>query len=148
MEEVLYRRHIDEVLYRDILDPQDRPSKESRLRLSLGHEIGHWRLHRHYLAYDPAPIVCQTSCGPKKRVESQADHFASCLLCRSQIGSSNVASVSETRIVIFHRITTCGPTRFFVISPPSRAVRAIGIKRYLRTSSGPLRTCSGYLPQP
>ncbi len=79
MEEVLYRRHIDEVLYRDILDPQDRPSKESRLRLSLGHEIGHWRLHRHYLAYDPAPIVCQTSWA-KKRVESQADHFASCLL--------------------------------------------------------------------
>ena len=73
------------------LDPEENPSKEGRYRFTLGHEGGgHWRLHRHLFANDPAqaflfggqatrPVVCRSS-QAKERVEWQADFYASCLL--------------------------------------------------------------------
>ena len=37
------------------LDPEENPSKEGRYRFTLAHEGGgHWRLHRHLFAKDPA----------------------------------------------------------------------------------------------
>ena len=39
------------------LDPKDNPSMLGRYRFSVAHEIGHWRLHRSYVAKD----VNQTS---------------------------------------------------------------------------------------
>jgi hypothetical protein len=73
------------------LDPEDRPSIESRYRFTVAHEGGgHWRLHRAYLAIDPdqaslfgdsaqPAVVCRSS-QSKERVELQADIYAACLL--------------------------------------------------------------------
>lgn len=73
------------------LDPEDNPSKEGRYRFTLAHEGGgHWRLHRHLFAKDPAQfslftepaptsVVCRSS-QAKEPVEWQADFYASCLL--------------------------------------------------------------------
>jgi IrrE N-terminal-like domain len=73
------------------LDPVEYPSKEGRYRFTLAHEGGgHWRLHRHLFAKDPAQIcffkeleppsvVCRSS-QAKEPVEWQADFYASCLL--------------------------------------------------------------------
>jgi len=73
------------------LDPEENPSKEGRYRFTLAHEGGgHWRLHRHLFAKDPAEIsfvnepaspsvVCRSR-KAKDSVEWQADFYASCLL--------------------------------------------------------------------
>lgn len=73
------------------LDPEENPSMEGRYRFTLAHEGGgHWRLHRHLFAKDPAQvslfkepappsIVCRSS-QAKESIEWQADFYASCLL--------------------------------------------------------------------
>lgn len=73
------------------LDPEENPAKEGRYRFTLAHEGGgHWRLHRHLFAKDPAQaalfggpaapsFVCRSS-EAKKREEWQADFYSSCLL--------------------------------------------------------------------
>jgi Zn-dependent peptidase ImmA (M78 family) len=73
------------------LDPEENPLKEGRYRFTLAHEGGgHWRLHRHLFAKDPAQavlfdgaaepsVICRSS-QAKERVEWQADFYASCLL--------------------------------------------------------------------
>jgi Zn-dependent peptidase ImmA (M78 family) len=72
------------------LDPEENPTKEGRYRFTLAHEGGHWRLHRHLFAKDPAQsvllgesempsVVCRSS-EAKVRIEWQADFHASCLL--------------------------------------------------------------------
>jgi hypothetical protein len=73
------------------LDPEENPSKEGRYRFTLAHEGGgHWRLHRHLFAKDPAQVslfnepappsvVCRSS-QAKEPVEWQAEFYASCLL--------------------------------------------------------------------
>jgi len=72
------------------LDPEERPGIEGRYRFTLAHEGGgHWRLHRHLFAGDPAQttlfggaapsVICRSS-QAKERVEWQADYYASCLL--------------------------------------------------------------------
>jgi Zn-dependent peptidase ImmA (M78 family) len=78
------------ILIDESLDPEENPSKEGRYRFTLGHEGGHWRLHRHLFAKDPAQdslfseatpasVVCRSS-QAKQPVEWQADFYASCLL--------------------------------------------------------------------
>jgi Zn-dependent peptidase ImmA (M78 family) len=73
------------------LDPQENPAKEGRYFYTVAHEGGgHWRLHRHLFAKDPAQaalfggpvapsVICRSS-QAKERVEWQADFYASCLL--------------------------------------------------------------------
>ena len=73
------------------LDPEEYPAREGRYRFTLAHEGGgHWRLHRHLFAKDPAQstlfggpaapsVICRSS-QAKERVEWQADFYASCLL--------------------------------------------------------------------
>jgi hypothetical protein len=73
------------------LDPEEYPTMEGRYRFTLAHEGGgHWRLHRHLFAKDPAQaalfggpaapsVICRSS-QAKERVEWQADFYASCLL--------------------------------------------------------------------
>lgn len=73
------------------LDPEENPEKEGRYRFTLAHEGGgHWRLHRHLFAREPAQaalfdglaapsVICRSS-EAKKPVEWQADFYASCLL--------------------------------------------------------------------
>ena len=72
------------------LDPERHPSRYGQYRFTLGHEIGHWCLHRKSavdarVRYPILPgrlntaIVCRS--GPKKeRMEWQADYFSACLL--------------------------------------------------------------------
>jgi Zn-dependent peptidase ImmA (M78 family) len=58
-----------------------------RYRFSVAHEIGHWQLHRLYVAKDPhqldapsEPTVIRRSSEKSERIERQANYFASCLL--------------------------------------------------------------------
>ncbi len=78
------------VLIDQSLDPKKNPSMKGRYRFSVGHEIGHWRLHRSYVAKDAnqaslfdAPseptVICRFS-QKKERIEWQADFYSSCLL--------------------------------------------------------------------
>ncbi len=72
------------------LDPTVHPAKEGRYRFTLGHEAGHWELHRPVLeahagqgvlfaSETPPPVVCRTSAS-KEPMEWQADTFAGYLL--------------------------------------------------------------------
>jgi len=72
-------------------DPKDHPQKEGRYNFSIGHEIGHWQLHRQYsgkddrqaeMFNDPEPkptMICRAG-QSRERVEWQADYFSSCFL--------------------------------------------------------------------
>jgi hypothetical protein len=80
-----------EVFIDQSLDPVASPEKEGRYRFTLGHEIGHWQLHREHLLSDlqtpdffeqvtrVPTVICRAS-QARRRVEWQADKFASCLL--------------------------------------------------------------------
>jgi Zn-dependent peptidase ImmA (M78 family) len=78
------------VLIDNSLDPRKNPSIVGRYRFSVAHEIGHWRLHRSYVAksadqpslFDGStePTVISRSSRAKDPIEWQADFFASCLL--------------------------------------------------------------------
>jgi len=71
------------------LDPSLYPQKLGRYRFTLGHETGHWRLHRPHYLKDPnqrtlvagtgkPAYICRSS--DKRPVEWQADYFAANLL--------------------------------------------------------------------
>ncbi len=79
-----------EVRIDESLDPTLFPEKEGRYRFTLGHEVGHWQLHRHLFLRDmnqvslfeasPQPsIVCRAR-SSKVSIEWQADTFSSYLL--------------------------------------------------------------------
>lgn len=79
-----------EVYIDQSLDPVAHPRHEGRFNFSVGHEIGHWVLHRHYLARDRAPhdsrrvadppsVICRSS-GARAPIEVQAGLFATFLL--------------------------------------------------------------------
>lgn len=80
-----------EVFIDQCLDPHEHPEMLGRYNFSVGHEIGHWCLHRHYLVNavnqadmftgaEPQPeVICRKS-QARERVEIQADRFAACLL--------------------------------------------------------------------
>jgi hypothetical protein len=72
------------------LDPKSNPSMLGRYRFSVAHEVGHWRLHRSYIARDhdqialfEAPmeptVICRIS-QENESIEWQANFFAACLL--------------------------------------------------------------------
>lgn len=81
-----------EVFIDQSLDPDENPAGEGRFRFSVGHEIGHWRLHRTLIQKDrtttseeiAASVICRTRAG-KEPIERQADHFSSCLLMPRQM---------------------------------------------------------------
>ena len=79
-----------EVFIDQSLDPDENPLNDGRYRFTLGHEVGHWQLHRQYLESTPAQasrfgircepaIICRKS-QAKERIEWQANFFASSLL--------------------------------------------------------------------
>jgi Zn-dependent peptidase ImmA (M78 family) len=84
-----------EVFIDQSLEPTEHPEMEGRYYFSVGHEIGHWRLHRQYFTNagsqvamftdsDPQPTaICRTS-QRKRPIEWQADHFSSCFLMPRQ----------------------------------------------------------------
>ena len=72
------------------LDPKSNPAMTGRYRFSVAHEVGHWRLHRSYVAKDASQaslfdgsaeptVICRSS-QAKEPIEWQADFFSSCLL--------------------------------------------------------------------
>jgi len=98
------------------LDPEENAFKEGRYRFTLAHEGGgHWRLHRHLFAKNPAQtalfdlptrpaVICRYS-QAKERVEWQADFYASCLLMpkdllisawRERFGNTNARVLKRT----------------------------------------------------
>jgi Zn-dependent peptidase ImmA (M78 family) len=90
------------------LDPKQNPSMAGRYRFSLAHEIGHWRLHRSYVAKDanqaslfdglPEPTVICRSSQAKDPIEWQADFFSSCLLMpRSRVHKEWQECLGRTR---------------------------------------------------
>ena len=76
------------------LDPEDRPWLEGRYRYTLGHEVGHWQLHRDQLgasagqgslfSREPEPtIVCRKSQakergGPRRPADALGSPRATC----------------------------------------------------------------------
>jgi len=78
------------IMVDESLDPEEMPGIEGRYRFTLGHEGGHWRLHRWIFAKNPAQgalfggpeapsFICRSS-EAKRPEEWQADFYASCLL--------------------------------------------------------------------
>ena len=79
-----------QVIIDESLDPTNHPEMIGRYNFTVGHETGHWQLHRSYFEKstdqqqlfmeDQSPsVVCRTS-QAKERIEWQADFFSSCLL--------------------------------------------------------------------
>jgi hypothetical protein len=94
------------------LDPCEHPNQEGRFHFTVGHEIGHWELHRHYFLADPTQgdMFPDLRCGPsvicrisqsKEPVEWQADNFSACLL----MPRAMVASAWETAVAPRRRLT-------------------------------------------
>jgi hypothetical protein len=86
-----------EVFIDQSLDPDENPKMEGRYRFTVGHEIGHWCLHReHILAgskeddlfgavvHSGPSVVCRAS-NSREPIEWQADVFASKLLMPTQL---------------------------------------------------------------
>ncbi|MFN3189191.1 MAG: ImmA/IrrE family metallo-endopeptidase [Aureliella sp.] len=72
------------------LNPARCPAMLPRYHFTLGHELGHWVLHRRYFIddhgnplvfrEDESPeVICRAN-GPRPLIERQADTFAGCLL--------------------------------------------------------------------
>lgn len=91
--DVLGALYIDskKVMVDTSLDPTIYDSKLGRFRFTLGHEIGHWRLHAHLLKFranmrrlfedgDPVPAVICRERQKREPIEIQADRFAAFLL--------------------------------------------------------------------
>lgn len=79
-----------QVIIDESLDPTNHPEMVGRYNFTVGHETGHWQLHRVYFEKDPSQqqlfeleeppsVVCRTS-QAKEPIEWQADFFSSCLL--------------------------------------------------------------------
>lgn len=73
------------------LDPKDHPRKRGRYRFTVGHEIGHWVLHRRYVpdraaqmalfaGRSPEPSILCREANKREPAEWQADCFASYVL--------------------------------------------------------------------
>ncbi|MGI8898514.1 MAG: ImmA/IrrE family metallo-endopeptidase, partial [Pyrinomonadaceae bacterium] len=79
-----------QVIIDQSLDPTNHPERIGRYNFTVGHETGHWQLHRSYLLKNAEQgtlfeeeqrptVVCRTS-EAKEPIEWQADFFSSCLL--------------------------------------------------------------------
>ena len=80
----------EEVIVDQTLNPDEQPSVLTRYRFTLGHEVGHWQLHRElalaqrlqddlFQSVTGPSIICRTS-QQRERIEWQADAFAAALL--------------------------------------------------------------------
>jgi uncharacterized protein DUF955 len=109
-----------EIVIDESLDPELRPAMEGRYRFTLGHEGGHWRLHRPLIEANirqallfqdtrQPSVVCRLS-QANERLELQANLYASCLLMprrlimqawRNQFSNYNPRMIRRTdRIVV------------------------------------------------
>jgi Zn-dependent peptidase ImmA (M78 family) len=78
----------------ECLDPSTYPLQIGRYKFTLGHEVGHWSLHREYYlartsqfelfkANDEPSIICRS--GDSAPIEWQANAFAACILMPKEI---------------------------------------------------------------
>lgn len=121
----------ERILIDSHLDPASNPSLIGRYRFSVGHEIGHWRLHREaVLQYarhcasgrQDADVVCRAS-EAKKPIEWQADYFAACLLMPQAI----LKSIWCERFRGLQPLVYERTRRTVLINPPrGRGLRHIG----------------------
>lgn len=109
------------ILIDERLNPEVHPEQLGRYRYSLGHEIGHWRLHRDAMAKrrranasQPA-FICRQSDAVTVPVEWQAETFASYLLLpRDRV----LAQWAKLR-------GSCDPFRFDVAADGSPRLRSL-----------------------
>jgi Zn-dependent peptidase ImmA (M78 family) len=84
-----------QVVIDESLDPTNHPEMVGRYNFTVGHETGHWQLHRNFFEENPnqqqlfeheqlPTVVCRTS-EAKERIEWQADFFSSCFLMPKQM---------------------------------------------------------------
>lgn len=119
------------------IDPEDHPGQEGRFNFTLGHEVGHWVLHRDEFISESkqqslfsgeilTDIVCRQS-DKAVRIEFQANRFASCLLLprklvtkvwRDRLGSNKTMTSEEReraiRVVARQFCTSVEATRIRV----------------------------------
>ena len=58
-----------EVFIDQSLEPTEHPEMEGRYHFSVGHEIGHWRLHRQYLTNAAGQVAMFTDCDIAAKLE-------------------------------------------------------------------------------
>ena len=148
------------IVIEESLDPDEDPPKEGRYRFTLAHEGGHWRLHRHLFAKNPAQaslygasaapsIVCRSS-QAEARIEWQANFYVSCLLMpRNLVLAAWHETVLDCKRNVFSRVR-----RLSIPSPSSRALDlrsaisspAEAIKTFRTGSLGSWPSASLFLP--
>jgi len=124
-----------EVYIDQSLDPYEYPEMEGRYNFSVGHEIGHWRLHRPYIANADSQaamftdsksepmVICRTS-QAKERIEWQADYFSSCFLMPRQcVLDAWVERFGSLKPIVYADIAEQEWTR----RPARRGMKPIGL---------------------
>jgi len=94
------------------LDPILHPGMLGRYRFTLGHEAGHWQLHRDTLSARAAQsnmfthteeqpdVICRES-QRRDRIEFQADRFSACLLMpRKLIAQSWLTTFGDSKTIV------------------------------------------------
>lgn len=97
---------------------------EGRLNFTCAHEIGHWVLHRKYLAKKAGhfqgaspTIVCRTSAA-KIRGEWQADYFSACLLMpQADVQAAYEKTFGPEPLQIFNQKSCFGRHNSLVMDP-------------------------------
>ena len=95
-----------EVMVDQSLDPDEFPELEGRFRFTLGHEIGHWQLHRNIYEHrdsDEPPFVSRVS-EANRRIERQADYFAASVLMPRSFVFQLWRHILEGRIITIARL--------------------------------------------
>jgi len=112
---------------------------EGRIAFTCGHEIGHWMLHRKYLAHplmgfeslgdDEEPtVVCRLSAS-KLRGEWQADYFSSCLLMPgAEVESAYQRVFGSEPVTIYNEKSCFGRNNPIVLDPALDTVKEIAKK--------------------
>src|SRR3954447_26650279 len=100
-----------EVIVDQTLDPDEQPSVLTRYRFTLGHEIGHWQLHRKLVMVQRLQddlfqkptgpsIICRIS-QQRERIELQADAFSAALLMpRPAVGAEWQRLIGPERLKV------------------------------------------------
>ena len=124
-----------EVTVDQTLDPDEHPSALTRYRFTLGHEIGHWDLHRGLvLAQRLQADLFQKSSGPsiicrtsqrKEPIEWQADAFAAALLMpRSEVAAHWQRLIGPERLKVSELRGRAGVLLAAASARPSHEPRA------------------------
>ena len=110
---------IETILIDRSLDPKQNPSMAGRYRFSVAHEVGHWCLHRSFVARDAnqaslfdcstePTVICRAS-QANEPIEWQANFFSSCLLMpRRRVHDEWRESLGRTRPLLLSDVRPNG----------------------------------------